>query len=412
MATRPIVTQSPYEMVSVAQARQIIAGLAHRLGTEQLSAFLAQGRVLAEDIVSGEDIPPAPRSAVDGYAVRAADGQSPRTVLGEITAGHVLDQSVTTGTALRIMTGGLLPEGADSVVMVEDTSEQDEVVQIHAAVREGANVHEPGLDLRMGQVVLRSGTVLGPAELGMLATIGHVQVSVYRQPRVSMLATGDELVEPWENPPYGAIRDSNRYAVLAAAREAGATSTWNRIVHDDELATKAAIEEGLAHGDVLLTSGGVSMGTRDLIKPILEELGTVQFGRVSFKPGKPLTFATVGEKLVFGLPGFPVSSLVTFEVFVRPALLRMQGHPYPERPRATVRISRPIRLDPYRPEYQRAFVHWENGELVSVDTGIQASSRLMSMVGANALLELEAREGTLQAGDTVSAMLLATPPNA
>jgi molybdopterin molybdotransferase len=408
---RPMATQSAYEMVSVAQAKESIARSAQPLGIEQVSAFDARGRVLATRIVSTENLPPAHRSAVDGYAVKASDGQAPRKVLGEITAGHVLDHSITAGTALRIMTGGLLPPGADTVVMVEDTEEHDAVMHVHAPVNLGWNVHPPGLDLAEDQVIFEPGTVLGPAEIGMLATIGHVTVSVYRRPQVSMLATGDELVEPWEEPPYGAIRDSNRYAVLAAAAEAGATSPWNRIVHDDEDATRSAIVEGLAAADVLLTSGGVSMGTRDLIKPILEELGTVQFGRVSFKPGKPLTFATVGKKLVFGLPGFPVSSLVTFEVFVRPALLRLQGHPSPERPRVQVRIGQQIRLDPSRPEYQRAFVRWQDGELVSSPTGIQASSRLMSMVGANALLELEAREGTLQAGERVPALLLATPPS-
>ena len=410
MTMRPMATQSAYEMVSVAQAKDIIARFARPLGSESVNALDARGRVLAERIVSRENMPPAHRSAVDGYAVRAADGQTPRKVLGEITAGHVLEHTLASGTAVRIMTGGLLPPGADTVVMVEDTEEHEQVVQIHAAVNEGWNVHAPGLDLSEGQVVFEAGTVLGPPEIGMLATMGHVNVSVYRRPRISMLATGDELVEPWEEPPYGAIRDSNRYAVLAAAAEAGATSPWNSIVHDDETATRSAIVEGLDAADVLLTSGGVSMGTRDLIKPILEELGTVQFGRVSFKPGKPLTFATVGEKLVFGLPGFPVSSLVTFEVFVRPAILRMQGHPLPERPRVAVRIEQPIRLDPSRPEYQRAFVRWQDGELVSSPTGVQSSSRLMSMVGANALLELEAREATLQAGERVPALLLAIPP--
>jgi len=411
MTMRPMATQSAYEMVSVAQASEIISRFARPLGTEQVNALEARGRVLAERIVSTENLPPAHRSAVDGYAVKASDGQAARKVLGEITAGHVLDHSVTPGTALRIMTGGLLPPGADTVVMVEDTEEHDAIMQVHAPINEGWNVHTPGLDLAEGQVVFEPGTLLGPAEIGMLATMGRVDISVYRRPRVSMLATGDELVEPWEKPPYGAIRDSNRYAVLAAAAEAGATSPWNRIVHDDEEATRSAIIEGLDAADVLLTSGGVSMGTRDLIKPILEELGTVQFGRVSFKPGKPLTFATVGEKLVFGLPGFPVSSLVTFEVFVRPALLRIQSHPSPERPRVKVRIGQPIRLDPSRPEYQRAFVRWQDGELVSTPTGIQASSRLMSMVGANALLELEAREGTLQPGEQVPALLLSTPPS-
>lgn len=407
---RPIVTTSPYPMVSVADALATITQFARPIGTERVSSLEADGRVLAEEIRAQEDLPPAPRSAVDGYAVQAADGAQPRRVLGEITAGQIMEFKVTPGTATRIMTGGLLPPGADTVVMVEDTAERDSLVEINAPVRQGANVHTPGQDLATGDLLFEPGTLLGPAEIGILATIGQTEVEVYRRPRVAMLATGDELVEPWETPPLGSIRDSNRYAVLTAIREAGAQPTWHAIARDDEAETAAKINQGLSEADVLLTSGGVSMGTRDLIKPILEEIGTVQFGRVSFKPGKPLTFATVGDKLVFGLPGFPVSSLVTFEVFVRPALLRMQAHPRPDRPRVQVELEHSVRLDPYRPEYMRAWVHWRDGRLLAHNTGVQVSSRLMSMVGANALLELQAREGELQPGERVPALLLALPP--
>jgi molybdopterin molybdotransferase len=263
------------------------------------------------------------------------------------------------------------------------------------------------MDLARGQLVLAARSRIGPAEVGLLATAGRASVPVYRRPRIAVLATGDELVEPHQTQPPGSVRDSNRYALMAAAEEAGAEVVWHGHAIDDEALLEAAMRQGLAAADVLLTSGGVSMGTRDLIKPLLERMATIQFGRVSFKPGKPLTFATTADrKLAFGLPGFPVSSLVTFEVFVRPALLKMGGAERVLRPRIDVALGHPIRPDPIRPEYQRATVSWEDGRFVARTTGLQASSRLLSIVGANALLELEAGGEPLAAGTMVPALLL------
>ena len=238
------------------------------------------------------------------------------------------------------MTGGVLPPGADAVVMVEDTEERDSVVAIKTSPKAGDNVQAAGLDAKRGQVVLEAGRRIGPAEVGMLATVGRTRVKVYPKPRVAVLATGDEVVEPEEEPPVGYVRDSNRYAVIAAATEAGGEVVWSGHANDDEATLAQAMRDALAVADVLITSGGVSMGTRDLIKPLFAELGEVHFGRIAFKPGKPLTFASVqragrGRRTLFGLPGFPVSSLVTFEVFVRPALRRLQGlRPGPPRPGA------------------------------------------------------------------------------
>jgi molybdopterin molybdotransferase len=264
------------------------------------------------------------------------------------------------------------------------------------------------MDLARGQQVLAAGSRIGAAEVGLLATVGCAQVSVYRRPRVAVLATGDELVEPHLTPPPGSVRDSNRYALMAAAEEAGADIAWHSHALDDEDALERAMRAGLTVADVLLTSGGVSMGTRDLIKPLLEKMSTIHFGRVSFKPGKPLTFATTDEhKLAFGLPGFPVSSLVTFEVFVRPALLKLGGARHVLRPRVEVAVGHEIRPDPVRVEYQRATVTWERGRFVARTTGLQASSRLMSIVGANALLELEPGTEPLHEGTMVPALLLA-----
>src|SRR5262249_10325649 len=269
------------------------------------------------------------------------------------------------GTAARIMTGAPLPDGADAVIMVEQTDERDGIVSIKQPVKAGDSVHTIGQDIARGELVLPPGTPLGAAEIGLLGTVGRVRVAVYGRPLVAVLATGDEVHEPDVAASVGGIRDSNRYALMAAAREAGCETISLGIARDDKAVQRAAILEGLERADVLLTSGGVSMGTRDLIKPLLAELGTVHFGRIAFKPGKPTTFATVRDKLAFGLPGYPVSSLVSFEVFVRPALRRMQGDARPERVRVRVVLRDPIQASGDRPEYQRAIVSWEDGHLVA-----------------------------------------------
>ena len=402
---RAMPTSSPYAMVSVDEACAAILVRAAPLGTERVSILVAAGRVLAADVIADGPLPPGPRSAVDGYAVRAAD-RGDRALLGEeLIAGPEHSIDVGAGQAVRIMTGAPMPTGADAVVMVEDTAESDRHVQIHLEATLGSNVHRPGLDIETGQLVVEAGAVIGPSEIGLLATIGVADVPVYRRPRVAILATGDELVEPWETPPPGCIRDSNRYALMAAVSEAGADVAWQGIARDrdDDLTSK--VQNALAAADVLITSGGVSMGTRDLIKPLLEHLGTVHFGRVNFKPGKPLTFATVGDKRVFGLPGFPVSSLVTFEVFVRAAILTMAGRRDVRRPRIEVELDHELRPDPSRPEYHRAVVGWRDGRLTARSTGAQGSSRLLSMRGANALLVLRASDQVLPAGTRVTALL-------
>jgi molybdopterin molybdotransferase len=395
-------------MVGVAQALETILSKAAPLGTESVDLTRARGRFLAQDISADADLPALPRSSVDGYAVIAADDSTHREVLEEVTAGRLGSARVVPGAASKIMTGGMLPDGADAVVMVEDVEEVDGRAILQHRPRAGENVHPPGMDLARGQPVLCKGTRVGAVEVGLLATVGCVDVPVFRRPRVAVLATGDELVEPRLVPPPGAVRDSNSYALIAAAEDAGAEVVWHGHAVDDEAALARAMREGLTAADALVTSGGVSMGSRDLIKPLMEQMGTIQFGRVSFKPGKPLTFATtpVGKSL-FGLPGFPVSSLVTFEVFVRPALLKMAGAQQVLRPRVEVALAHEIRPDPFRTEYQRATVTWEEHRFVARTTGLQSSSRLMSIVGANALLELQPGAERLPAGTMVQALLLA-----
>src|SRR5215470_13684690 len=221
-------------MVSVVEAAQTILDRAHPLGTEMVPLTQARGRILAEDITAGEDLPGLPRSSVDGYAVIAGDDADKLEVLEEVTAGRLAHEQVRPGTAMRIMTGGTLPPGADAVVMVEDVEETDGHAVLQRRPRPGENVHPPGMDLARGQLVLTAGSRLGPAEVGLLATVGCVEVPVYKRPRVAVLATGDELVEPDQTPPPGSVRDSNRYALMTAAREAGADVVWHAHALDDE----------------------------------------------------------------------------------------------------------------------------------------------------------------------------------
>ncbi len=398
---------SPYPMVAVAEALETILRHASPLEAEQVPLREAAGRVLARDVSADQNLPGLPRSSVDGYAVLSSDVSTTRDVLEEVTAGRLAHSQVRPGTAVHIMTGGTLPEGADAVVMVEDVEAEGQTIRLEKHPRAGENVHPPGMDLSRGQRVVDAGTRLGAAEIGLLATVGLTSVPVHRRPRVAVLATGDELVEPEETPPPGSVRDSNRYALIAAAQASDAEVVWHAHGRDDEPLLERLVREGLERADVLLTSGGVSMGTRDLIKPILDRVADIKFGRVNFKPGKPLTFAVVpGGKLAFGLPGFPVSSLITFEVFVRPALLKLGGRTTVLRPRVDVRLGHDVRPDATRFEYQRVSVRWEDGAFVARTTGLQASSRLMSIVGANALLELEPGPDTLRAGTTARALLL------
>jgi molybdenum cofactor synthesis domain-containing protein len=405
----PMRTSSPYPMISVAEATREIQSRLAPLPPIERGFREALGYVLAEDVTAPDDLPPAERSAVDGYAVVAQPGPLRLRVLRELTAGQSADLILDGDTAVRIMTGGVLPPGADAVVMVEDTEERDRVVAIKTSPRVGDNVQAAGLDAKRGQVVLSAGKRIGPAEVGMLATVGRTRVKVHPKPRIAVLATGDEVVEPEEGPPVGYVRDSNRYALIAAATEAGGEVVWSGHANDEPALLERAMRDAIAVSEVLITSGGVSMGTRDLIKPLFEELGEVHFGRIAFKPGKPLTFASIGKPggpaYAFGLPGFPVSSLVTFEVFVRPALCRLQGLSQVHRPRVLIELSHEIQPDGSRLEYQRATVRWQDDRLVATSTGKQTSSRLITMVGANALLEIPAGTEPLPAGMRVPALL-------
>ena len=401
---------STYPLVDAEVAAALVLGRTHFLGSERVPLSDCAGRVLAEDIVALAPLPAFPSSAVDGYALRAADAGKALRVVGESAAGRPFESQVQPGTAIRILTGGVLPDGADCVVMMEAVRLSGDAVTVPGGLTPGQNFHAPGADLRAGERVLPAGVQLTAAEIGLAAALGLPELPVGRRPQVALMSTGDELVEVGKTPALGQIPDSNRWALLAALREAGADVRLLGIGPDEPDALRRLVVEALAGADVLVTSGGVSVGTHDLIKPLLESIGDVHVGRVKLKPGKPFTFATLaGGKIAFGLPGFPVSSLVTFEVFVRPALRKMQGHAHLQRPTLPVRLGYDARATADRTEYQRVTLRREGGDLIAVSTGSQSSSRLMSLAGAHALVRIPAGDQGIDAGTIVEAIILSLP---
>lgn len=397
-------------MVHPDEARRIVLDHVRPLPAEVVPLARAAWRALAEDIVSAEDMPPFDAATMDGYAVVAEDASPWREIIGDQTAGFVLPVEVTEGYAVRITTGAPMPPGANAVVKVESTELADDHVIIHQeSVTPGENIRRAGSDLARGESILPRGTTLGPAEIGLVAGLGVTPVKVGGRPRVSVLSTGDELVEPGDPVGPGQIRDSNRFSLVAALVEAGAEVTWSGKAPDRREDLRGLLEERLAADDILVTSGGVSMGHLDLIKPLMMDLATVHFRKVFMKPGKPLHFATTDRAIAFGLPGNPVSALVSFEAFIRPAIRTMMGCREIDRPRVPVRLSQDVEPSD-RIEMQRATVRVDGeGRLVASVTGSQASSRLASFVGANAFLVVPAGEAPIAAGETIAAVLLAPP---
>lgn len=398
--------ESPYPMIPVEQAISLILQEIQPLPPIQVSFSEALGLVLAEDVHAAEPAPPFRAASVDGYAVIASDPAPVRRLVGDQSAGYLSHVKVTPGTAVRVTTGAPIPQGADAVVMVEFTQAQGDTVAIKADADPGDNIRPIGQDLAVGQRVLAKGVSLEAAEIGLLATIGKTQVLVHPAPRVGVMSTGDELVEPDVAPQPGQIRDANRFSLMSAVREAGGIPVDLGKVTDEPGALQATIERGLRLADAVLTSGGVSMGQLDLVKPYLAERGKIHFGRVRAKPGKPVTFATLEGVPVFAMPGFPVSALVSFEIYVRPALRKMAGHTHLYRPRRRVTLTHAVAHSAGRTEFQRAIVtRHADGRHTAATTGFQGSGRLISMHGANALLVLPHEQGDLPAGAEIEAIL-------
>lgn len=396
------------------EARAIIARHLTPVNSEHVSVLDAGGRILAEDVLAPEDHPPFPASTMDGFAVLAEDSSPWREIIGTQNAGAIIDAEVTEGYTVRIMTGAALPHGANAVVPVEATELMEDHVVIHQEeVKLGENVRPVGSDLKQGTLVLPKGTRLGAPEIGLLASMGVDPVPVARKPRISILSTGDELVEPSQPLGPGQIHDANRFSLATSLREEPVEIAWIGKAPDKREELETLLRTRLAEDDIVITSGGVSMGELDLIKAILFDADDVQvhFRRLYMKPGKPLNFATHASTLIFGLPGNPVSSLVTCELFIKTAIRQMIGLPASKVDRTTLKVTLSEDVRPSdRIEYQRGVVSiGSDGRLVGRNTGSQISSRLQSFLGINALLIIAPRESIYRAGEQVDAIMLAPP---
>jgi molybdopterin molybdotransferase len=401
------------KLISIEDARSRVLAEASPLSAETVALPDAVGSVLAEEIIASHSVPPFDNSGMDGYALRAADlvDATPETparlfIADTIPAGHVAANSVAAGEAARIMTGAPMPRGADAVAQSEITTEEDGYVLVYEPVRPGKNIRRAGEDVVAGERVLAAGTSLGPAEIGVLASLGHARIMVHRRPRVAIISTGSELVEVDQPLGPGQIRNSNSYSLRALCRQLGVEAVPFGIVPDDYDATRRAIQAGLEY-DVLLTSGGVSVGRFDFVKDVQDELGVQRrLWGVAMKPGKPLAFGVRGGTLVFGLPGNPVSAMVSFELFVRPALLRLMGHRKTTRPLYQAIIEEDVVNVDGRTYVVRVRAWREDGTWHMSSTGAQGSGILRSMVGANGLAFVPGGARGVRAGEQVEFLLL------
>nr|XP_015824604.2 gephyrin isoform X2 [Nothobranchius furzeri] len=415
---------SPFPLTSMDKAFITVLEMTPILGIEVINYRDGLGRVLAQDIYAKDNLPPFPASVKDGYAVRAADGPGDRFIVGESQAGQQPTHTVMPGQVMRVTTGAPIPCGADAVVQVEDTEllresedgTEELEVRIMVQARPGQDIRPIGHDIRRGECVLAKGTHMGPSEIGLLATVGVTEVSVHKFPVVAIMSTGNELLNPEDDLHPGKIRDSNRSTLLATIQEHGYPTINLGIVGDNPDDLLSALHEGISRADVIITSGGVSMGEKDYLKQVLDiDLhAQIHFGRVFMKPGLPTTFATVDidgtRKLIFALPGNPVSAVVTCNLFVIPALRKMQGILDPRPTIIKARLSCDVKLDP-RPEYHRCILTWHHQEPLpwAQSTGNQVSSRLMSMRSANGLLMLPPKTEQyveLHKGEVVDVMVI------
>ena len=390
------------ELLTIEEAQRLILDRVRPLPAERVKLESAAGRVLAEPATALVDLPPFANSAMDGFALRAADTPGTLPVVERIPAGKPAEKSLQAGEAMGIATGGALPEGADAVVPIEYVVEHDNAIEISEPVAPAANVRPRGGDVRAGQGVVVAGARLGPAQLGALAAAGVAEVACGARPRAAVLATGTELRRPGEPLGPGEIYEANGLILAAQLASAGACVERLPAIADTEEAHREAIARGLEH-DLLVTSGGVSVGPHDLVRRIEAELGVEEvFWRVAVKPGKPVSFGVRGSTLVFGLPGNPVSSLVGFELFVRPAVVALQGASEPLPRFEPGKLGSDVRVNPHRDELVRARTrNGEEGAVVLDPLSGQESHMIARASGADALVLLPRGEGELSAGASV-----------
>ena len=408
-------------LLSVEQARERILSQIQPITTERIDLVNCTNRILAMDIVAADDLPPFDNSSMDGFALRAVDSSnaapaSPLTlnVVADIPAGHTPTVSLAPGQAARIMTGAQMPAGADSVIPIEDTDFNDrsagtpppQTVTITRAVNDGENVRPRGMDVRVGDIILKAGAQLNAQSIGILAMLGIAEVDVYKRPRVALLSSGDELLEINAPLETGKIRDSNSSMLAALVQSTNAEVLRLGIAKDTRESVTTLLEEAVNNNvDIIITSAGVSVGAFDYVKEVVEANGSLNFWRVNMRPGKPLAFGEYKNIPFVGLPGNPVSAFVGFEVFVRDTLERLSGSSDRSRPTVRVRCEEEI-LSDGRESYLRAIVQEKEGQLVAILTGHQGSGNLLSLVQANALLIIPAGVKCVPAGQEITAWQL------
>lgn len=393
-------------MISVRDGQaEILARIGAPLAPEFVPLTRARGRVLAEDFPAPFDVPPADNSAVDGYAVRGGDipaqGTRELVVVGDLAAGCVFEGTLAAGQALRIMTGAPMPRGADTVYPQEVVRREGDRATIGPLER-GANVRRAGEDVTCGKTVIEAGGVLRPQEIGLLASLGAWQVAVRRRPRVAVMSTGDEVAEPGTPRRPGQIYDANRFTLRGSIEQCGGEVSDLGIVPDVRDALRASLQDAARAADVVVTSGGVSVGVYDLVKDVLQELGAIDFWQVAMQPGRPLAVGRIGDALFFGLPGNPVASLLSFMLFVRPALYKLAGRRSLFPATWQARALEPMRKKPGRTEYKRGILAFRDGDWEVCTTGPQGSGILFSMVAGNCFVVLEEARGDVAVGERVT----------
>lgn len=397
--------------VSFEEARRLILDMSYPLGTERVQLLDAAGRALAEDFFAPWDLPRYDNSAMDGYAIQAADASvhNELMVSGYNPAGAMDSPAVTPGCAVKVMTGAAIPPGCDLVVPVEEAEECGDKIRLLKALQVGEHIRFKGEDLVAGARALPAGTLLRAPGINLLASFGQALVPVHRRPRVAILSTGDELVELGEALSPGQIVNSNAFSLAAAVREAGGEPLLLGIARDNVESHREKLAEGLK-SDVLITSAGVSAGDRDLVLEVLAELGVEQkFWKIDIKPGRPTAFGVKGQTLVFSLPGNPVSTMVTFEMFVRPALRKMQGVSPVIMPLTKARLSESIRSRPERVMFLRVQARKEGTRLVVSSAGDQNTGIVSTMLRANGIAVLPSGRDRFEAGEDVEVLLLSFP---
>ncbi len=393
-------------MISIIDAQQIILEQTVLQASEEVPLLQALGRVVAENIHAPRDIPAANNSAMDGYAF-AIDSLTDNKLAagGFLPAGDTMTEPIAPGKAVRIMTGAPIPAGCDTVVPIEDVIVSGDLIVVTGKIKIGSHIRHQGEELRAGDLTIKASSLLRPQEIGMLASFGRASAPVFRRPRVGILATGDELIEPGSPYQCNRLYNSNSFSIASQTAEAGAEPVLLGITGDLLVNTREKILAGIEN-DILITTGGVSAGDRDYVRESIIELGgEILFWKVNMKPGKPVAFAMLKGKPVFALPGNPVAAMVAFEIFVRPAILKQMGHTRIYRPQVRAILTDPLKNKGDRPHLVSVQVKLDNGVYTITATGDQGSARISALIAGNGLVRLEPGQ-SLAAGETVSAMLL------